>query len=128
MATLQRPVLLYDSACKVCRFSARAVGRLDRGRRLAFLPLDAEEAASILEPLPEAERFASWRLATPDGTLSGRGAGATAVLRASGHDRVARALGAIPDALLEGAYDLLARNRGRLGRLVPDGPAPRRFP
>jgi predicted DCC family thiol-disulfide oxidoreductase YuxK len=128
VTSLRRPVLLYDSGCRVCRFTARLVERLDRGERLAFLPLEAEEAASLLEPLPEPERMASWRLARPDGTLVGRGAGAPALLRALGHERSARLLEAVPETMLEHGYDLVAHNRGRIGGLVPDGPAPRRFP
>jgi predicted DCC family thiol-disulfide oxidoreductase YuxK len=121
-------VLLYDSQCRVCRFTARVVQRLDRGERLAYLPLQSDEARPLLERLPEEERMASWRLARPDGTLAGRGAGAPAILRELGHDRAASALEAVPDTLLERTYDLAARNRGHIGRLVPNGPAPRRFP
>ncbi len=128
MSLLQRPVLLYDSECRVCRFVARTVMRLDRDERIAFLPLEAAEAAPLLEPLPEAERFASWRLAELDGTLAGRGAGASRVLRAIGRDRSARVVEALPDGLLERVYDLVAHNRSRLGRITPAGPAPRRFP
>ena len=128
MTSLRRPVLLYDSGCRVCRFTARLVLRLDRGERLAFLPLEAEEAGPLLAPLPESEHMASWRLVEPDGTVAGRGSGAPAVLRALGHVRSARVLEAVPGAILEHGYDLVARNRGRIGSLVPDGPAPRRFP
>ena len=62
----------------------------------------------MLERLPENERFASWRLARRDGSLVGFG-----IVR-----------GRIPD----GVYRALAGRRDLLGRLVPDGPAPRRFP
>jgi hypothetical protein len=58
--------------------------------------------------LPEAERLASWRLVRRDGRMVG----------------YAWIRGRVPDAL----YRLVARHRERLGRLVPDGPAPRRFP
>ena len=128
MTSLRRPVLLYDSGCRVCRFTARFVLRLDRSQRLAFLPLEAEEAAPLLETLPESERMASWRLAEPDGSLAGRGSGAPAVLRALGHERSARVLEAVPETMLEHGYNLVARNRGRIGRVVPNGQAPRRFP
>jgi len=30
--------------------------------------------------------------------------------------------------MLDRAYWLIARNRGSLGRLAPEGPAPRRYP
>jgi predicted DCC family thiol-disulfide oxidoreductase YuxK len=128
VTSLPRPVLLYDSGCRVCRFTARLVLRIDRDQRLAFLPLAAEEARPLLGPLPDSERMASWRLADPGGSLAGRGSGAPALLRALGHERSARLLEAVPETILEHGYDLVARNRGRIGGLVPDGPAPRRFP
>ena len=82
--------------------------RLDRGERLAVLPLADPEAAQLLEALPETERLSSWRIARRDGSLTGY-----LGLR-----------GRIPDAI----YRLVATRRDVLGRLVPDGPAPRRFP
>jgi predicted DCC family thiol-disulfide oxidoreductase YuxK len=106
--SVERPVLLYDRDCRLCRFSARLVARLDRGEQLAFLPLDDPAAAALLEPVPAEERLASWRLVRRDGSVRGRG----------------WVRGRLPDA----AYGLVARNRGRLGRLVPDGPGPHRYP
>jgi hypothetical protein len=82
--------------------------RLDRHRRLAVLPLDDLAAGPLLTALPESERLASWRLVRRNGSVVGYG-----VVR-----------GRVPDAL----YGFLARHRDRLGRLVPDGPAPRRYP
>lgn len=75
---------------------------------LAVLPLEDPAAAPFLAHLPEAERLASWRLVKRDGKLVGYG-----WIR-----------GRAPDAV----YRFLARRRDLLGRLVPDGPAPRRFP
>jgi len=62
----------------------------------------------LLDALPEDERKASWRLVKRDGTTISHG-----IVR-----------GRSPDAL----YALVARNRDRLGRIVPDGAAPRRYP
>ena len=62
----------------------------------------------MLAPLRPEERLASWRLVRRDGSLVGY-----AWLR-----------GPVPDAL----YRLVARHRELLGRLVPDGAAPRRYP
>jgi predicted DCC family thiol-disulfide oxidoreductase YuxK len=122
-----RPVLLYDAECRVCRFVARTVERLDRSRELALLPLQDEAAAPLLAPLGEDERLASWRLALPDGSLAGRGAGAPELLRAMRLTRPAgRLLALVPPGLLDAAYDVVTRNRRHLGLLVPDGHAPRR--
>jgi hypothetical protein len=75
------------------------------------------------------ESLASWRLARPDGSLTGRGAGAPELLRALRISRPAgRLLSLVPSGFLDAAYDVTARNRGLLGRLVPDGPGPRRPP
>jgi len=129
LAYARRPVLLYDADCRLCRFAARIVVRLDRGEELAVLPLRDERAAPFLEPLPEDERFASWRLALTDGSLVGYGAGAVALLRAMRLTRpVARVLASLPGRALEAPYGAVAGNRGLLGRVVPDGPAPLRFP
>ena len=88
-----------------------------------------EEAATLLEPLPEDERFASWHLALGDGSLVGYGTGGVELLRSM---RLTRPVGglfaAVPDRLLDAPYGLVARHRGVLGRLVPDGPAPKSFP
>jgi hypothetical protein len=41
---------------------------------------------------------------------------------------VAPLVARVPERALEVLYRFVARNRSRLGRLVPNGPAPRRFP
>lgn len=82
--------------------------RLDRRERLAILPLDDLAAQPLLDGLSETERLASWRLARRDGSLVG----------------YAGVRGRIPDAL----YRALADRRDLLGRVVPDGFAPRRYP
>jgi hypothetical protein len=85
----------------------------------------------LLASVPEEARGNCWWLVLRDGTPiagdAGGGVAALGVLRltsplASGL-RLVRASGLID------AFDKrVARNRGLLGRLVPDGPAPRRYP
>jgi predicted DCC family thiol-disulfide oxidoreductase YuxK len=102
---------------------------VDRCNELAFLPMRAAEAAPLLEAVDEHERFASWHLAMPDGTVVGGGAACVELLRSmSSTRRVAGALARIPQQPLELTYDVVARNRSALGRVVPDRPGPRRFP
>jgi predicted DCC family thiol-disulfide oxidoreductase YuxK len=94
---------------------------------LDVLPLRDPDAVALLAPVPEKERDASWLLAQPDGSLHGFGAGAPRLLGTLELTRpLGRLLSAVPAGVLDAGYGLVARNRGRLGRLVPDGPAPRR--
>ena len=124
-----RPVLLYDAACRVCRFAARSVARIDRRRELAILPLQADEAAQLLAGLPEEERLASWRLVSQTGSIAGYGAGLPQLFAAMRLTRpLARAMRLVPPPLLDRVYRALAGNRDRVGRFAPNGPAPRRFP
>ena len=127
--TVQRPVLLYDADCRVCRFVARATLRLDRRQELGFLPLQDPEAGRFLDRLPVAERLASWRLVRLDGSVVGYGSGASELLSSMS---LTRGLGSIvatvPDRALDAVYRAVPRRRGRIGRLVPRGPAPRRYP
>ncbi len=124
---MTRATLLYDADCRLCRFAARMVVRLDRKRELDVVPLLDPAAALLLARLPEDEWLTTWRVALDDGSLAGRGAGAPALLRSMRFTRPAgRLLARAPNRALDAAYDLVARNRSRLGRLVPDGSAPRR--
>jgi len=88
-----------------------------------------EEAMPLLEPIPAYERFATWHLALGDGSLVGYGTGGAELLRSMRLTRPAgRLVAAVPDRLLDAVYVLVARHRDVLGRFVPDGPAPKRFP
>ena len=116
---MARPVVLYDGDCRFCRFAARLVERLDRRRRLAFLPLDDPAAEPFLAGVSPHERFDSMRLAEPDGRLLAAG---DALAELIAH------LGAPGLRFLRRGYEIVARRRGLLGRIVPDGDGPRRFP
>jgi predicted DCC family thiol-disulfide oxidoreductase YuxK len=94
---------------------------------VALLPLEDEAAEALVNPLPERERFASWHLVRSGGQISSRGAAGVDLLRALGYARPARAAARI-ERVIERLYELVAEHRDELGRFVPDGPAPRRFP
>ena len=78
----------------------RVAARFDSGR-LAFLPFDDAEAEPLLARLPDGVRFESAHLFRLDGSVWS------------------------PSSA---PYRLVARNRHRLGRLVPGGSGPRRYP
>jgi len=124
---LRRPVLLYDGDWRVCRFAARAVARLDHRERLALLPLDDPAARALVSPLPTEERYASWHFVWPDGRVSSRSAAGIDLLAGLGRHRFAAAASRL-ERPLDAPYELVADHRDRVGLLVPDGAAPRRFP
>jgi predicted DCC family thiol-disulfide oxidoreductase YuxK len=87
------------------------------------------EAASLLDGLVDEERFATWHLAQRDESLVGYGAGGVQLLQAMRLTRpVGRVLARVPADILDRIYEIVARRRSMLGRVVPDRPGPRRFP
>jgi hypothetical protein len=110
---------------------ARVVAWFDRGEELGLVRLADHEAGRLLAAVPEEARGECWWLVQRDGTpIAGDAGGGLAVLAevrlTRPAARVLRALHA--GVLIDGLDTVLARNRGRLGRVVPDGPAPRRYP
>ena len=128
---VRRPVLLYSSTCRFCRWAARVVAALDRRERLALLPLATEEAAYLLATVPQSKRTESWWLVLHDGSaVAGKDGGALVLLAEIPLTSwIASALvwtGLSP--LVHRLEALIARHRGAMSRVVPDGPAPSRFP
>ena len=118
-----RTTLLYNGNCRFCRFAARGIVRLDRDRTLAVLPFEDPDAQLLLEAIPATERETSWHLMR-DGHRSSGGAGLGELVGLLPLTRpLAPALRRLPLAAM---YKVVASQRRRLGRLVPDGPAPRR--
>lgn len=85
----------------------------------------------MLWSIPEEMRDECWWLVRRDGTVvAGDAGGGTGLLLEL---RLTRPLGLVLRAIRAGraidALDkLVAQQRGRLGHIVPEGPAPRRFP
>jgi predicted DCC family thiol-disulfide oxidoreductase YuxK len=109
---------------------ARVVATLDRDERLAFLSMDAPEGARWLEPLPEDLHRTTSLLVLPDGRYLH---GAESLAALSGlvpafrpFAEVMRRFGL--ETRVNELERLVARNRARLGKLVPNVPPPRRFP
>ncbi len=85
----------------------------------------------LLAGIPPAERGECWWLVLRDGTpLRGDGGAGVALLRELSLTRhLGTALEHLRLSPVVDALDrLVSRHRRRLGRLVPDRPAPRRYP
>lgn len=91
------------------------------------MPLTDPEAEVLLAPIPERERLSSWHLVHPDSRYSSRGSAGIDLVASLGYRRV-WATAARFAGPLERLYAIVAAHRDKLGRVVPDGPAPRRFP
>ena len=104
---------------------------MDRSEHLALVPLADDEAKHLLASIPEEERDACWWLVRIDGTpVAGDGGGGVELLTEL---RLTHPLGVLLQWLhlssfVDAGDRVLARYRKALSRLVPDGPAPRRYP
>ena len=130
MLDLPRPLFLYDGECRFCRASARLIARLDKAGRFSFLPQHDERAGRFVALVPDTERFKSFHVIDPDGSTHSRG-DATVVMLAT--LRPTSLLGKLLRTLRAGRvvtilYQVVASNRGRLGRFVRDAPGPVRWP
>ncbi|MEX2271930.1 MAG: hypothetical protein WD690_10685 [Vicinamibacterales bacterium] len=96
-----------------------------------MLPLAEEEAARLLAAVPADKRAECWWIVRPDRMpVAGKAGGGVVLLS---EIRLTRRLGRALAAsgispLLDACDAVFARHRVRLSRLVPDGPAPRRYP
>jgi predicted DCC family thiol-disulfide oxidoreductase YuxK len=111
-----RLLVLYDADCGICTHSARRLRRLDRGRRLDLVPLEAAAG------LPDAPPLAVLRDALHVRDASGRWASGGAALVRIGRElpvlRPAALVAGLPGVrrLVEPAYRVVARNRHRISR------------
>ena len=95
------------------------------------MPLSDDEAARLLADIPEEARGDCWWFVRTDGTpVPGDAGGGVALFEAV---RLTHELGTAlrtlrADPIVDELDRLVSRHRGTLGRVVPDGPAPHRYP
>jgi predicted DCC family thiol-disulfide oxidoreductase YuxK len=128
---IERPVLLYSGTCRFCRWAARMIARIDRGERVALLPLADAAAEQLLAGIPDERRAESWWIVGRDGTPIASKKGAAIVLLTEipslrGIGRSIARLGFAP--VLDAVDRWVAGHRKALSRFVPDGAGPRRYP
>jgi predicted DCC family thiol-disulfide oxidoreductase YuxK len=118
---MNRATVLYDADCGFCRWSLAKLLAWDRRGRLRPIPLQASEAQTLLPGMPAEERFASWHLVAPDGTISSAGAAFEPALRLLPGGRPFAAIAARAPRLSERGYRWVADHRGALGGLLTEG-------
>jgi predicted DCC family thiol-disulfide oxidoreductase YuxK len=110
--------LLFDADCGFCRWATDRILAWDRGRRLRPVALQDAEAGELLRGVPYERRVASWHLVSPEGRVYSAGAAVGPLLRLlPGGTPLAAFADAFPRTTAR-AYAAIARNRGRLGRLL----------
>ncbi len=105
-------LVFYDGCCGFCDRSVRWLLRRDRDGVLRFAPLQGTTAATLLEHSIRSD-LTSMVLLDSDGVHVRSEAVIRAVMHLGGAWRLARVLRAVPRALRDGAYDLVARGRYR---------------
>ena len=111
--------VLYDGDCGVCRFMLSGLLAWDRAARLRPVALQTPEAERLLAGMPEELRLASWHLVFPDGRVYSAGDAVPQLARLLPRGAPVAALAAALQPLVNRGYEITARNRGRIGRLVP---------
>jgi len=126
-----RLAVLYDRDCRLCTATARRLRRWDREGRLDVVPLQSVTSAVS----PEVARLAGGRslssalhvIDPASGSVFSGGDGVLAIAgRLPGGSVPAAVIAAVPPArwAVTLGYDLVARNRHRIGRwLRLEGPA-----
>ena len=121
-------ILFYDGACPVCRLTARLAVAADTERRLRTATLDSPDADRHLGHLSNEERFGSFHLVVDDRLVSGGEAVGPALEQLRPMRPVGRFVRRSPAAgrAAAWAYGVVSRNRGRIGKLLPDVAPPSR--
>jgi predicted DCC family thiol-disulfide oxidoreductase YuxK len=114
-----RPVLLYDTDCGFCRWAVAKVLAWDAAGRLRLVALQDAEADALLAGMPQADRMASWHLATPDGVVRSGGPVAPALLRMRPRGRVPAAALERAAPVVDRGYRWVAGHRTLVSKLVP---------
>ncbi|HSJ51146.1 MAG TPA: DUF393 domain-containing protein [Actinomycetota bacterium] len=111
-------VLVYEGECGFCRWSADLVLRWDRRRCLRAVPIRSEEGDRLLAGIPFSRRVATWHLRAPEGRVESGGRAVAPLLRLlPGGAPLAATAERFPGAT-DRLYELVARHRERLGRLI----------
>lgn len=118
MSGAAQSVLLYDADCSFCRWSLDRILAWDRANRLRPVPIQSEEGSRLLAPITRDARLDSWHLVGADGRVFSAGAAAEPLARLLPGGRPLAAVFATFPGVTERCYQLVARHRDDLARLL----------
>ena len=110
--------LLFDADCGFCRWSAATILRVDRRRRLRAVAIQSTEGRDLLATVPPERRLDSWHLWAPDASVTSAGRAVAPLLRLLPGGSPAAFVAERTPRTVDRLYALVARNRGRLARIV----------
>jgi predicted DCC family thiol-disulfide oxidoreductase YuxK len=110
--------VLFDAGCGFCRWSTNKIRSWDRRKHLRFVPLQSDEANELLAGVDPERRSTSWHLVDASGRVYSAGAAVSPLLRQLPLGRAPAWVVERAPGLADRAYEAVARNRDRLGRIV----------
>jgi predicted DCC family thiol-disulfide oxidoreductase YuxK len=111
-------VLLYDSDCAFCRWSADKLLAWDRRNRLEPVALQDRRSDQLLAGMSYEQRMASWHLVTSEGCRYSAGAAVPPLMRLLPGGRPIAAVAATFPQTTERLYRWVSRHRDRIARLL----------
>jgi predicted DCC family thiol-disulfide oxidoreductase YuxK len=112
--------VLYDGACRFCRWCVAMILRWDREHRLNPVEIQSPYGQLLLSAVPPVERLRSAHVALADGEILSGAIAAPALLRVlplgGGFAAIVSAVMPLNAAL----YRVVAKSRGRVGRMLPE--------
>lgn len=113
-------MVLYDRDCGFCRWSLAKVLAWDRGHRLRPVALQDAHAKGLLGDISHERMFASAHLVTLEGEVYSGGDAVVPILRLLPGGAPVAAVATMMTRVSRVGYDWVARNRGLLGRPLPE--------
>ena len=111
-------VILYDSDCAFCRWSADKLLAWDRRDRLEPVALQDPRSDQLLTGMSDEQKMASWHLVTPDGRTYSAGAAVPPLMRLLPGGRPIAAVASTFPQATERLYQWISRHRDRIARLL----------
>ncbi len=109
-------IVLYDGECGVCNRFVQFLLRADVNQKLQYAPLQGSTARDLLKVVPDLTTM----ILVDEGIAFDKSTGAIRILATLGPLwKPTKVFLCIPRFLRDGIYDLIARNRHRLGGNSP---------